>query len=403
MRIRYFEKTTVLVPLLCLAIVTGPVEAEESHGGLKVAKVRVMTQNLYLGADLDSLAEANSLLEVPALVAQALENIRQTKFPERAEALADEIQGTLPDLIALQEVSLFRRQSPGDFLFGNPKKAEEVLFDYLEILLEALEARFLDYEVASLVENADFELPSLPEDGLGLLDDLRLTDRDVILARHGTVITSNPTSRHYTAMRQIELGSLTVEFPRGFTAVDAKIRGFRGTTYRVVNTHLENVGAGDGVIQALQATELIGELAEENLPVILLGDFNSSPQDAAGSLIPPYAQFTFAGYLDTWLVTENPGPGFTCCQDKTLTNEESEHDERIDHVFFRPGPRADLDFFVRSALQPVQNFVVGDQPQDKTSPSGLWPSDHAGMVAMIKSLVRGVTPRENPLFSGLPF
>ena len=45
--------------------------------------------------------------------------------------------------------------------------------------------------------------------------------------------------------------------------------------------------------------------------------------------------------------------------------------ERIDFVLFRG------DFAVHSVE------VVGDEPVDRT-PSGLWPSDHAGVVAQLE-------------------
>jgi hypothetical protein len=54
-----------------------------------------------------------------------------------------------------------------------------------------------------------------------------------------------------------------------------------------------------------------------------------------------------------------------------LLNPVSELDRRIDPVLYRGG------FTVREAA------VVGDQVENRT-PSGFWPSDHAGVVATLK-------------------
>jgi endonuclease/exonuclease/phosphatase family metal-dependent hydrolase len=157
---------------------------------------------------------------------------------------------------------------------------------------------------------------------------------------------------------------------RGFVAIDARVRG---KTYRFVNTHLKVRGEGPAIqisaIQAAQARELIVELRDETRPVIVVGDFNSSPQDPPidASVLAPYTQFFEAGYVDTWHDNE---AGFTCCQAEDLLNADSMLDERIDLILVR---NADGSFFTTT---------VGDKPQDKT-PSGLWSPDHAGVFARI--------------------
>ena len=98
-------------------------------------------------------------------------------FPERAAALAAEVEATQPDLIGLQEAILVRTQSPPD---GPATPATTVALDFVQILLNALAARALHYEVVVQSINVDAELPST----LGF--DVRHTDREVILARAGS-------------------------------------------------------------------------------------------------------------------------------------------------------------------------------------------------------------------------
>src|SRR5215204_3626136 len=75
--------------------------------------IPVMTRNLYLGADLSPVfaaaAKGDSAGTIQATTA-AWQNVKATNFPERAEALADEIEQSEPLLVGLQEVSLFRTE-----------------------------------------------------------------------------------------------------------------------------------------------------------------------------------------------------------------------------------------------------------------------------------------------------
>ena len=152
----------------------------------------------------------------------------------------------------------------------------------------------------------------------------------------------------------------------------------RGRTYRFVNTHLElpdMLTADEEPAQPLQAQQLIEELADVTIPIILVGDFNSSPVYDDPSA---YAMIRETGYVDAWerRIFEWGGLGYTCCQEEVLRNEYSNLYERIDHIFVR-NLHEKLPY---SIVGPVFAFTLGDEQQDKTS-SGMWPSDHAGVGA----------------------
>ncbi|MEM9056233.1 MAG: endonuclease/exonuclease/phosphatase family protein, partial [Pseudomonadota bacterium] len=326
--------------------------------------LRVLTRNVYVGADIFRVFEVDPVLVIPEIAA-VYETVVETDFEARAEALADEIAATEPHLIGLQEVALLRRQSPGDVFFGNPVQATEVELDYLQVLLDALAARGQSYTVGASVDNADVELPLF----LGpVLDDIRLTDRDVILVRDG-VATANAVSDNFDASVTFELSGVVIDFKRGWNALDATVGG---STLRFVHTHMEVGGAFGVAVQAQQIAELIDTLADETLPVVMLGDFNASPNDPAEQA---YGQLVAAGYSDAWLLSPAAGePGLTCCHDERLLNEAADFTSRIDHVF------------VRSAASPpalvVEADVLGEEPGDRV-PSGLWPSDHAGVAVSL--------------------
>ena len=62
--------------------------------------------------------------------------------------------------------------------------------------------------------------------------------------------------------------------------------------------------------------------------------------------------------------------------DADLRNATQNFWERIDYVFVRNG-ESHQKF---TQMNGVEAIVVGDEVADKT-PSGLWPSDHGGVVA----------------------
>lgn len=314
----------------------------------------VMTYNVYLGSSVAPVLSVENLPEVPTAVASVYNNIETSDFPRRATAIAAAIKDSQPHLIGLQEIALIRRQSPGDRIAGGSLPATEVVLDYLEILMDALAAEGLDYHVAAKVENVDVEMPMFTETGI---DDVRLTDYDVILAR-GDVQTAAPTAGTYDTAVTVERLQLWV--PRGYVAVDATVSG---VTYRVVNTHLEAFAEAERVAQT---RELIDSLADETLPIILLGDFNTAAPDGTA-----YQMLLSAEYIDLWQ-TDADAMGHTCCQDGGLRNEMSAHRKRIDLIFVS-NHEGEV-----SAI----THTVGDKPSDRL-PSGVWPSDHAGVVAVI--------------------
>jgi endonuclease/exonuclease/phosphatase family metal-dependent hydrolase len=370
----------MLLVVSCLAPVAAGWAYDRENDGR--GPIRVMTQNLYVGADLLRIVSEPNPQLIPLRVAETLAVINATDFPARARRIADEIERARPDVVGLQEVSLLRTQFPGDSLVGNPVAASDVLYDYLDILLEALAARGMHYRVAAIVQNADVEVPAVvgvDEQGNPLFMDVRLTDHDVILARRG-IKTWNAAAENYQTNLQIPLAGNLIEFTRGYVAVDARVRE---RNYRVVNTHLELPGPAPlSWIQALQAQELIATFTFARWPVVLLGDFNSAPEhpiDPSGA-VPPYMQLTHSNFVDVWLHRAGkPDAGYTCCQDELLNNADSALFMRIDHIFMR-SPDGDTTLLDDAD---VRAWTMGDETEDQT-PAGLWPSDHAGVVARVR-------------------
>jgi hypothetical protein len=321
-------------------------------------KITLMTRNLYQGVDLSPLATATNPTEFFKAVGAAYNRMQATNFLERTRALADEIVRSSPDLIGLQEAVLFRTQIPAD---GPATPATNVTYDFIQILLDALKDRGVHYTMAVVQTGFDIEAPGSFATGPM---DVRLTDRDAILVRDNLkdFRLSNAQSAQFAAKSSFPspFGSLSI--PYSWTSADVTFND--GNKARVISTHLEPISPS---IQMLQATELLNGPGDTNLPLILIGDFNSN---ADGTGTATYAKLIAAGFKDAWTI-QGERNGLTCCQHADLMNPESALSRRTDLVLFRGDVK----------VQAVK--ITGNTPKERT-PSGLWPSDHAGLVAKLK-------------------
>lgn len=316
----------------------------------------VMTQNLYLGADLAPLF-GQSGPELVQAAGAAYAHMVQTDFPSRAQAIADLIVAQSPDIIGLQEVSLWETAP----LSSAPEF--EVTYDFLDILLAALAERGHPYRAVATNTNFSGAL-QISANTLA-----RYTDRDVIIVRDDLPVSqlkvSNATAQNFQAALPVPLNGGEIMIPRGWSTIDVKVRG---KSYRFVNTHLE---AYSPIIRNFQALELAGVLAASPLPVVLVGDLNSTPDDSLGA----YGIFAGAGFIDSWIEAMESGTGFTSGQSEDLNNPTSQLSERIDYVLHSAGANI-------NAL-PDGGDIVGEELTDRVLSAFnqlLWPADHAGVV-----------------------
>lgn len=360
-----------VVGLVALAAALAVMTSSPAQAAARPRPVRVMTRNLYLGADLSPAIASQSPLEL-ALAATAIwRQVLDTNFPERAKALAAEIGDADPVLIALQEVALWRSGVPdGPPAFGGTP-AEEVEVDFLQVLQGELQARGLKYNVSAIQQEGDIEAPTI----LGF--DVRLTQRDVILAKaglpSGELRTSNAQSANFSNNLSFTIagGLASVTSTRGWTSVDVVANR---RSFRLVNTHLE---AFSNFYRTVQTLELLSGPLATGMKVIVAGDLNSDPSDPVfgepGSpfnATNPYDVLAANGFTDTWVQANQLDPGFTCCNAADLLNATPTLTERVDHILTRPSAAA------------YRSTVVGIDADNRT-PGGLWPGDHAGVVAAL--------------------
>jgi len=323
--------------LAALAIpATGAAQSAREQGHRDVT---VITRNLYFGASLDGVITAGSPYELLLEVEAVWQAVQATDFYERSEVLADEIASAGADLVGLQEAVLWRIQPEGDLLVGGTTPATEVAYDFVQILLDDLAERGAYYEVVVSLDELDAELPSITG------ADIRLTDRDVVLARTdlppGFLRILATDSGHFENLEHLPVGGSLITILRGWVAADVKVRG---KMFRFLNAHLEDVPFV--ATQEAQAVELLVGPAAVPWPVVLVGDLNS---DAFGPGTGTYEILLAGGFDDAWTAVQPVDPGLTWGNDPGLRNPVPMLTERLDFVLYL------------GSFSPVDAFVVGEE------------------------------------------
>jgi endonuclease/exonuclease/phosphatase family metal-dependent hydrolase len=317
----------------------------------------VMSQNIYVGTDVDAVIGALTTSDpnddVPALVA-AVATLNETDFTARAAGFAEEVRRFRPDVIGLVEVS--RIDVDLDLTpLGSPHIVAHE--DFLPELTAALRRQHLHYRVAAVNQN----FVVAPITGVSL------TDYDVTLVAAGVQVGHDVTAKNFDA----NVGPVApgVSLTYGFTSVPVKVAGRR---YVVATTHLQDdVGPADlTLLRAAQMQELVAAIPADH-PAVILGDLN----DFAGT--PMHQVATGAGFVDVWPALRPGQDGFTCCHASDLTDTRIPN-QRIDYVFARGFGHHDdpIDGWIfRFGLLPREMVQGPLHP--------IFISDHIGLVARL--------------------
>jgi endonuclease/exonuclease/phosphatase family metal-dependent hydrolase len=380
--------TGIAVVLIGVAAVRGYGARGYAAGGMQT--VTVMTRNLYLGANINRPIRATlgrsgdgGVLALGHANHELREVVERTNFATRSKLLADEIAAAGPDVLGLQEVALWRH-GPIELDQAGPTDATEVDYDFLASLLSELAQRGIDYEIVQVEQESDVEAPAFtgnPFTGTASsAEDIRLTDRDVILVRRGVGIRIDGSGGdHYSQHLDVNLGGSAFRFVRGFAWADLAV----GVHHiRFITTHLESQSAK---IARAQAEELLSGVAQDtSLSTVITCDCNSDPASiAAHSLLPigsgaAYRLITEGhGFADLWL--QQParvGPGNTASLSELVNDDVADFTRRIDLVLARSTWAAPI--VVRGAE------VTGDELNDRDPITELWPSDHAGVAVQLQ-------------------
>jgi hypothetical protein len=262
-----------------------------------------------------------------------------------------------------------------------------VRYDFLELLLDELNKGNQQYRTVVVQPEFDFEAPAnenqVDGDGPAPISNAelngRLTMRDVILARvDADIKLSGQKGGHFQELFEPSILGRTVPVTRGWTQVDARIRG--GPPFRFVNTHLEAFDTGS--IRAQQAQELIDGAAKSALPVVLLGDLNSDDDVKLA-----YLKLRDAGFEE-----RSTGDPSSCCINSPDLREGEggsvvDFDHQVDHIMTKAPVKVQL----------VESSVTGRSIQN-----GFWNSDHAGVFSLLRIPAESEPDTETPPDSTSP-
>jgi endonuclease/exonuclease/phosphatase family metal-dependent hydrolase len=332
------------VTAVVFCLTASAAQASESKRVLKI-----MTRNMDAGTDLNLIFAYYP--NVPAGVSATLAQVISTDIPSRIQRLADEVRTNQPDFIALQEVTEWRTSACG---------ATTVLYDQLQLLVDALAARNMPYTPLAVDTLNVIEAPSLA-------GCVRYTDSNAILMRSNLksgIEVSNVHSQHY--LHYLDLSTIgIIGFPpffHGYISADIKAGS---ESFRLFNTHLESTYVFDptGLLQVAQAGELVAALNATPLPVLLCGDFNSNAE-AGPEQTASVGLILTAGFTDVWRQFNAVGTGFTWpLYFEDVASGPATPNERIDLIFTRD-------------IRALKVDETGTNPPEA--------SDHAGVVAMVQ-------------------
>jgi len=336
------------IGIICLLLGSMSLEAR-AESDKRVLKI--MTRNMDAGTDLLWFFVVPDVSEATALT---FNEVVAADLPAHAELLADEIARQQPDVIALQEVTLWTS--------GPPNGPPLIVIDQLQLLLHALARRHLNYAAIAVNNLTGVSAPASATQIVSFLD------RDVVLARtdlkNSELNIQKVQQNVFTAKFGFHFGPFVIPVLRGWISVDVKVRG---KVVRIIDTHLESLVAvipETAAVQEAQTSELLSSLRQVNTPVVIAGDFNANA-NAGPDQSASIPHILASGFQDAWLEFNGPNTGNTW----PLFLEDFNRGAAI----VPPFERIDL-IFTRSLK------VLGVAETGLTQP---WPSDHAGVVATV--------------------
>jgi endonuclease/exonuclease/phosphatase family metal-dependent hydrolase len=373
----------------------------------------VMSRNLYLGADVGIALE-----KIPDFSAAAQfmwEQVAATDFTRRAPALAKEAIDADADVIGLQEATNW-------YCKKNLWSKKVIVFDFTRDFLKATRDLGHEYVLASHegidALNIGYSIPAIPY--LTLVKDPKrfqpLFGSDsaacgfeigdaIVVKRELASQVLNVGNSEYEASYSIVPKIMTIY--RGYTWIDLD---FGGSKTRIVSTHLESLWDKEKIPNAaIQAKQLISDLQTTNMPLIVIGDFNSDPRDprATSDSNPggqPEAsevckaqvkQPTLTSAIDTcnayWLMRRagfiDSGPdalnpeNYSWGMNALLTGPDPIRNKAAIEMGNQYGFTDRLDYvFLKNGATVLNSRVIGNNAPER----GMWATDHAGLVVKVR-------------------
>ena len=228
------RRSVLLVVALAVVATAFPTVAEAKKKG---PKITVMTRNLFLGADLSPAIGASTLADAIDGAGEIWNEMQSTKFAERAEPLAREIKRSKADLVGLQEVALWRTQTPSD-LGAPPTEPERASRPRRSSRTSSRSSSASSRRSAPATRSwscSGSSTPSCPVDQDGNDATGRRLRRRVRRAAHDARRDPRPQrskvklgktrSGHYTTRYEPNVGGIVLPVDRGWASVEARLEG----------------------------------------------------------------------------------------------------------------------------------------------------------------------------------
>lgn len=383
-------------------------------------QVTVMTRNLYLGSDV---GVAMDLIPNLSAAAQFMwDQVKKTDFNKRAPELAAEVIAKKPDVVGLQEATIW-------FCKKNVFSKRTEVFNFTKQFLAATKAQGTEYVLAQkdgkTALNTGYSIAAVPF--VTMVNDPEtfqpLFGQDK--AACGFEIADALAIRADLADKVLKVGN--TEYEQTYTIVPTIMTIYRGYTWadiqigstpvRFVTTHLESLWDENKVPNAaIQAQQLIADLKNTKSPVVVMGDFNSDPRDprmpanpnpgeqpvasdacpAGTSRCNAYLLMTEAGFADSGpdpLLPEN----YTWGMNALLTGPDPVRVKVAKQLGNNAGYTDRLDYvFVKNGVSVTSSGLIGATPPNNLN------TDHAGIVATL-AINSTVSERSADLPEHAPF
>jgi hypothetical protein len=333
------------------SIALPPRIAGEQEGPVEGATdpLDVVTYNVDAGSHLAPLLAASAPQDLPAAMSQVWAEVQASNVPERAAVLAGEILGAHPDVVGIQDAGVWT-------LNGVPQ------YDFAQLLQQDLAGLGRRFILAARTAVTVVQLPDAADDQVGYVDQTIVLVNPRVRGRGFRL--AHPAGGIFNAHREAQAGGpqgMVLPLVGTWASVLLVNPGHSEHTIRFVTAHLDSA---DATVNAAQVSELLAGPANTWLPVVLAGDFGAPPGSPGAD-----AAMLQAGFNDIWHVKYGDQPGFTSAQ-PDLHDPNRDLQARADQVFFQAG----------QDMNAVSVSLLGTGLTDRT-PSGLWPSDHAGLHA----------------------
>ena len=388
---------SVLISLLS-AILMAPV----SPANADTQPIKVMSRNLYLGSDVGvALAKIPNM---PAAAQFMWEQVQKTDFSKRKKILAAEIQSESPDVIGIQEATIW-------YCKAHFWSSKTEVFNFTQELLSELDGEYIIAEKDGVeTNNPGYSIGPIPfltkvSDAKTFQPLFGQNNADCGFQIGDALLIKKSLRQYVNQVGNSEYDAVykvvptLMEIYRGYSWADITVQG---ANVRFVTTHLESLWDSNEVPKAAdQARQLVKDLSNTKSPIVVIGDFNSDPRDPRPENAPnpgeqpvasdkcpagsagcnAYKVMKNAGFTDSGPDASDPST-YSWGMNALLTGPDPKRFKAAQTMGNKNGFTDRLDYiFVKNGIKVLSSKIIGQTP-----PYG---TDHAGVVTELNVTALG--------------